>query len=86
MSRVASSDAFPLVPSITVSAGPSRPTSRRTSFDRQRNKIRISEDVERHGEGSGRSTPSGLHVRRSGEHGSGDRHVCMYRRLAFGGS
>jgi hypothetical protein len=75
MSRVDSTDAFPLLPSITVSAGPSRPTSRRTSFDRAR-KVRISEDVERHGDGSGRSTPSGLHIRRSGEHGSGDRSLC----------
>lgn len=78
MSRVSSSDAFPLLPSITVSAGPSRPTSRRTSFDRAR-KVRISEDVERHGEGSGRSTPSGLHSRRSGEHGSGDRNIRASR-------
>jgi hypothetical protein len=59
-----SSDAFPLLSGTTNSAGPSRPHSRGTSVERAR-KVRITEDVEL---GSGRSTPSGLHSRRSGEH------------------
>ena len=66
-----SSDAFPLLSSMTNNAGPSRPHSRGTSIERAR-KFRLPDDAEL---GSGRSTPSGLHSRRSGEHE--DRSVCM---------
>lgn len=65
------SDAIPLLSSMTNNAGPSRPHSRGTSIERAR-KVRLPDDAEL---GSGRSTPSGLHSRRSGEHE--DRSVCM---------